>query len=170
MPRLKLIISPNEILRAKNIDLKFPLLKEHRRLIDQMIFDIKKFKGVGLAAPQIGKNFNLAIIALDMYDLPVFPIINPKIISKSFKKTMMEEGCLSLPGKFAMVKRPQRIKVKFYDMAGRMHKIKLDGLMAKIFQHEIDHLKGILISDKWDKKTIHEPSEEETSKIKKSRR
>ena len=170
MSRLKLIIHPTEILRKKNTDLTFPLSKKTRELIDQMIFDVKRFKGIGLAAPQIGKNLNLAIIALDIYDIPAFPIINPKIISRSFKKIELEEGCLSLPGKFAMVKRPHKIKVKFFDRMGKAHKIKLDGMLAKVFQHEIDHLKGILINDKWDKKTVHEPSEEKIRKIRKSRK
>lgn len=169
MPRVKLVTLPNKILRLKNIDLSFPLSKKHRKLIDQMIFDVKRFKGIGLAAPQIGENLNLAIIALDIYDVPAFPIINPKIISRSFKKTELEEGCLSLPGKFAMVKRPHKIKVKFFDRKGKAHKIKLEGMLAKVFQHEIDHLKGILISDKWDPKTVHEPSEEEVKKIRKHR-
>jgi|SRR3989344_2841469 len=167
MPRLKLVTLPNVILRAKNSDLMFPLSRSHRELIDQMIFDVKRFHGIGLAAPQIGHNLNLAVIALDMYELPAFPIINPKIISRSFKKTELEEGCLSLPGKFAMVKRPHKIKVKFFDMSGKLHKIKLDGLTAKVFQHEIDHLNGRLISDIWNEKTVHEPSKEELKKIKK---
>jgi len=169
MSRLKLITHPKEILRLKSKDLSLPLTKSDKDLIDQMIFDVRRFKGVGLAAPQVGENLNLAIIALDLYDIPAFPIINPKIISRSFKKTELEEGCLSLPGKFAMVKRPHKIKVKFFDRKGKAHKIKLEGMLAKVFQHEIDHLKGILISDKWDPKTVHEPSKEEISKIKKAR-
>ena len=170
MARLKLVTYPSEILTSKNTDLKFPLTKKDHDLIDQMIFDVKRFHGVGLAAPQIGRNLNLAIIALDIYDIPAFPIINPKIISRSFKKTEMEEGCLSLPGKFAMVKRPHKIKVKFFDRAGKVHKIKLDGMLAKVFQHEIDHLKGILINDKWDPKTVHEPSKEEMAEMEESRK
>lgn len=155
MSRLKLITDPNSILRTKNSDLAFPLSKESRELIDRMIFACKKFKGVGLAAPQIGHNLNLAIINLGEYELPPFPIINPKITSCSFKKHSMEEGCLSLPNLYGMLKRPEKITVKFYNSEGKKIKLKLNGFIANVFQHEIDHLNGILIADKWDKKTVH---------------
>jgi len=134
--------------------LTFPLSKEMRDLIGDMIYACRKFNGVGLAAPQIGKNLNLAIINLEHYDLPPFPIINPVIVSKSFTKTNMEEGCLSIPGKFAMVRRPEKIKVEFYNAEGEKISTKLDGFIAKVFQHEIDHLGGTLIKDKWDEKTL----------------
>jgi len=153
--RSKLIVYPNEILRAKNEDVKFPLTKEVKALIDRMIFDVKRFCGIGLAAPQIGKNLNLAIINLEAYNLPAFPIINPKIVSHSFKKTEMEEGCLSIPGKFGVVKRPEKITVKFYTPEGKKVKLEVDGLAAKVFQHEIDHLNGVLILDKWKKDSVH---------------
>ena len=164
MSRLKLVNDPNQILRSKNSDLAFPLSKENMELVDQMIFACKKHKGVGLAAPQIGYNLNLAIINLGEYELPPFPIINPKITSRSFKKHLMEEGCLSLPNLYGMLKRPEKITVKFYNSGGKKIKLKLDGFIAKVFQHEIDHLNGILICDKWDKKTVHRYDRDATGK------
>ena len=156
MARIKLVTNPSAILRNKNQNLAFPLTGEMRELIDQMIFACKKHKGVGLAAPQIGRNLNLAIINLQEFDLPAFPIINPQVTSKSFKKTFLEEGCLSIPRKFGLVKRPEKITVKFFDLNGKMLKLKLDGFVAKVFQHEIDHLNGVLISDKWKADTVTE--------------
>lgn len=156
MSRLKLVYHPNEILRAKNSDLQFPLSKEFANLIDQMFFAVKKFHGIGLAAPQIGKNINLAVIYIPESEIPPFAIINPTILSRSFKKTPFEEGCLSIPKKYAIVRRPEKIKVKFFNQAGQKVKIKIDGLLSKVFQHEIDHLNSKLICDKWDQKTLRE--------------
>ncbi|PIR96982.1 MAG: peptide deformylase [Candidatus Doudnabacteria bacterium CG10_big_fil_rev_8_21_14_0_10_41_10] len=164
MPRFKLVTSPNEILRNKNAEIKFPLSSDIKKLIDQMKYDVKRFNGIGLAAPQIGKNLKLAIINLEHYNIPAFPIINPKITSKSFRKETMEEGCLSIPGKFGVVKRPKKITVKFYREDGKKVKLKVDGLTAKVFQHEIDHLNGIIILDKWDKKTVYTPKNTDAKK------
>lgn len=154
MPRLKLVFSPNQILKKKNSDISFPLSKEIKGLIDMMIFACKKNKGVGLAAPQIGKKLNLAIINLSHYEIPAFPIINPKIITNS-GKSLMEEGCLSIPEKFGLVNRPEKITVQFYNTDGKKMKLTIDGLPARVFQHEIDHLNGILIEDKWEKDSVH---------------
>lgn len=170
MARLKLVTDPNDILRAKNADLSFPLSRTVKELIDQMIFACKKFKGIGLAAPQIGKNLNLAVINLVEYDLPVFPIINPKIVSAPAAKTPMEEGCLSLPGKFGQVARPEKITAEFFNTQGKKIKLPAEGLLAKVLQHEIDHLNGILIMDKWDKSTVHTVSESELEKYREERR
>jgi len=156
MARLKLFKDPNKILRAQNLLLEFPLNKDTRELIDAMKFACKKFRGVGLAAPQIGKNLRLAIIDIGDLELPAFPIINPKIISTSKLQTVMEEGCLSIPGRYGNVKRPEKVTVEFFSPEGKKIKIEVEGFIAKVFQHEIDHLQGEIISDKWDKETIRE--------------
>lgn len=169
MPRLKLVKFPSDILREKNKDLKFPLPPEIRELIDQMIFACKKFKGVGLAAPQIGKNLNLAIINLSHYDIPAFAIINPRVVKASPVSVEMEEGCLSLPRKFGLVRRPEKIKVNFSTAAGKKNELEIEGLAAIVFQHEIDHLNNILICDKWDVNSVHDVTETDREEIKKSR-
>ena len=156
MPRLKLISSDNKILREKNAGVAFPLSKEVRELIDQMFFAVRKFRGVGLAASQVGKNLRLAVIDLNTLEIPPFAIINPVIKSKSFRKASMEEGCLSIPGKYAEVKRPETIKLEFFTQGGKKVKLKAEGFLARVFQHEIDHLNGIIISDKWDVKTLRD--------------
>ncbi len=170
MPRLKLVTDSDPILRSPNHDLSFPLTKEMRDLAGEMIFACKKFNGVGLAAPQIGRNLNLAVICLAEYEIPPFPIINPKIISRSRRQTPLEEGCLSIPNKFGIVLRPEKITVKFQTLEGESREVKLDGFIAKVFQHEIDHLGGILIADKWDPQSVHMVTAEDRERMRRARR
>src|SRR4051812_35918895 len=96
---------PAKILRRPVEDVKFPLNKSVKRLIKDMLDTVKHAPGVGLAAPQVSKNLNLAIIYLDHAGIPPFAIINPKIITPSKETTALEEGCLSMPGVFGEVKR-----------------------------------------------------------------
>ena len=116
-----------------------------------MKLTVKKAPGIGLAAPQVGHNLMLAIIHLEEFGLDSFALINPKIISRSIKKTLMEEGCLSIPKVFGNVKRPAKVEVAGYTQEGRSVHIKADRLLAKVLQHEIDHLNGVLIADKFEK-------------------
>jgi peptide deformylase len=170
MARLKLVYKPNQILRAANQAVSFPLSPEIRALADQMCFAVKKFHGVGLAAPQVGKNLRMATIYLAEYDLPAFPIFNPEVVSASKTLAPLEEGCLSLPGKFGIVNRPDKITVKFQNSEGKVMKLDLEGLAAVVFQHEIDHLNGHLIDGKWDEATVHEVSDDEMKKLKTRRK
>jgi peptide deformylase len=103
---------------------------------------------VGLAAPQVGKSIALCIIKLEGKTHILF---NPKIKSKSWKKEIQEEGCLSFPGKFILVKRNAKVKVEAQDRTGKKINLKGEGLLARAFQHEIDHLNGVLYIDKEEK-------------------
>lgn len=153
MSKLRLYTLPKDekTLRARNEELTFPLSKDVLKLIEEMKAAVTDFKGIGLAAPQIGHNLTLAVINLDHLGIAPFAIINPKVVSKSIKKTIMEEGCLSIPGKYGNVKRPAKIEVEFHRGDGKKVLMKADKLLAKVFQHEIDHLSGILIIDKFEK-------------------
>lgn len=144
---------PAKILRTPVNDITFPLHKTQLRLIQNMVSTCKHANGVGLAAPQIGKNLNLAIIYLEEAGLPPFPIINPKIVSKSKEEEVMEEGCLSMPGVFGQVRRPKSITMEAYDWEGKKFEIKDDTFLARVLQHEIDHLNQILIIDKFEQIT-----------------
>ena len=170
MARLKLVRYPNPTLRAPNFEVAFPLSRETRELVDQMMYSCKRFHGIGLAAPQIGHNLNLAVINLEEYQIPPFAILNPKIISSSSKSHIMEEGCLSIPGKFGSLKRPEKVTVKFITIEGKEMKLSVDGLLAVVFQHEIDHLGGVLICDKWDINTVHTLDESELARARKKRK
>ena len=149
--RLHTLPQDEQILRAGNQEIIFPLSKEIWDLIDDMKLTVRKAPGVGLAAPQVGRNLMLAIIHLEEFGMPAFALINPKIVSRSIKKTSMEEGCLSIPGKFGIVKRPAKVEVQGFTEEGRQVVLKADKLLAKVLQHEIDHLNGILICDKFEK-------------------
>lgn len=154
MSKLRLFTLPKDesVLRAKNKELSFPLPKDLLKLIEDMKSAVKEFKGIGLAAPQVGKNLQLAIINLEHLGIEPFAILNPVVTSKSIKKDIMEEGCLSLPGKYGEVKRPAKVEVEFNRADGKRVRMKASDLLGKVFQHEIDHLNGILIADKFEKK------------------
>jgi peptide deformylase len=121
--------------------------------IDADIYDlIKKMRtimhdaeGIGLAAPQIGIPLRIFVAEVDK---KFYAILNPKIIKISRKKEEMVEGCLSLPGIYGKVKRPSKIIIEGLNPEGEKIKIKAWGLLARVFQHEIDHLNGVLFIDK----------------------
>lgn len=136
------------VLRKKNEELIFPLSREIKQLIEDMKVTVQKAPGIGLAAPQVGENVKLAIINLPELGAAPFGLINPKVVSKSIKKTEMDEGCLSIPGKFMKVRRPARVEVAALSESGKTVHFKADGLFAKVLQHEIDHLNAILIVDR----------------------
>lgn len=149
--RLHTLPADEKILRATNAELAFPLSERLKALIEDMKLTVKKAPGIGLAAPQIGHNVMLAIIHLEEFGIESFPIVNPKIVSRSIKKTVMEEGCLSVPKVFGEVKRPAKVEVIGYTEDGKKIHIKTDKLLSKVLQHEIDHLNGVLICDKFEK-------------------
>ena len=107
-------------------------------------------KGIGLAAPQVGIQKQLLVIDLD-HETPSTPpivLINPEIITSSAGVAPYEAGCLSIPGVYLDVVRPSAIKVSFRDEIGRPRKMNADGLLARVIQHEMDHLKGVLFVDR----------------------
>jgi len=119
--------------------------EEIRKLVDDMIETMGNNKGIGLAAPQVG--VLKRVIVVEAEEGPK-EFINPEIISRGKEKNSMEEGCLSFPGLFLRIKRAEEIEVKALDKEGREVKVKAQGLIARIIQHEIDHLEGLLILDK----------------------
>lgn len=149
--RLHTLPTDEKTLRAPNQPLSFPFSKDVLKLIEEMKAAVRQFKGIGLAAPQIGHNLTLAVINLDHLGITPFAIANPKVVSKSIKKTIMEEGCLSIPGKYGGVKRPAKIEVEFHREDGKKVIMKASDLLAKVFQHEIDHLNSVLIIDRFEK-------------------
>lgn len=156
---LKLQTGPdNKILRTKSqkvTDFSDPELK---KLISDMQETLQSIKeGVGLAAPQVGNNIRLFILSPEISkDHLVF--INPTL-NKSFKKSLMEEGCLSLPRVYGNVRRSVSAKIEAFDENGKKFKIKASGLLAHAFQHETDHLDGVLFIDKAKEAWIIKPPE-----------
>lgn len=101
--------------------------------------------GIGLASPQVGEPKRLITV---FFDGNPQAFLNPKILRKSRKTEIMEEGCLSFPGLFLKIKRAKEVDMEFVDLVGVKKKMKLEGFSARVFQHEIDHLDGILFIDK----------------------
>jgi peptide deformylase len=120
---------------------------ELRTLVKDMFETMYDAKGVGLAAPQIGKNIRLAII--DIGDDPLV-FINPKITKKSGKETC-DEGCLSFPGLSEKVERAVRVVVDYTDLDGDRYEMEAEGLLARAIQHELDHLDGVVFVDRISK-------------------
>lgn len=144
---LEIIKEPNEILRkiSKEIDEKTINSPDFQLLLKDMALTMKKKDGAGLAAPQIGKNIRVITIGLEN---DVLHIINPVITKKSWAKEWGEEGCLSVPKFFAQVQRHKKIKCNFLDQSGKKKSLETTGFLARVIQHEIDHLDGILFIDK----------------------
>ena len=147
MPILKIITIPNPILRKKSKEINFKEIntRDFAKLVSAMGKTMIKTDGAGLAAPQIGKSIRLAVI--NSKDGPIC-LINPKITRKSWARELGQEGCLSIPGIFGQVKRHKKITVAYYNQAGKKIKQVAQGLMARVMQHEIDHLDGILFIDR----------------------
>lgn len=139
----------NPALRQKSVDIK-KITPDIEILIGDMIETLNDSDGVGLAAPQINKDIRLIIVKHKDNDLV---LLNPEIIKKSWKKNSDEEGCLSLPGVHGIVRRHSKVTVKAKN--GNFEDIEITGkgLLARIFQHEIDHLDGILFVDRAHKIT-----------------
>lgn len=119
-----------------------------QQLIDDMIDTLIKSNGAGLAAPQVGVLRRIfVIIKGETQEDGFYVFINPKIISQS--GTQYEtEGCLSVPGKWGEVKRPNKVTIEFQDRKGDWYKMKAEGFLAKAICHENDHLDGVLYIDK----------------------
>ncbi len=156
MSILKIKINPDSGLRRKSQDLDKQDLRHDgfQELIGDMAETMIAKDGIGLAAPQVGENIRLIVV--NTKD-GVLPMINPVISSKSLAKEWDEEGCLSVPNTFGQVKRHKKIRCKFISAEGEAKRIEAKGLLARVIQHEIDHLDGILFIDK--AKDIHEAHE-----------
>lgn len=137
---------------AEDITPDYPGLKE---LIENMYETLERSEGIGLAAPQIGLSVRVVVIDLDVLadDLPEYKdfrrvYINPHITELDDSETeTMEEGCLSLPGIHEPVKRPTRIRVTYMDENFEPHDEWVDGYLARVMQHEFDHLEGKMFID-----------------------
>ena len=157
MTELQIVTLPDEVLRKK----ARPVAKfddELQTLIDNMIETMRAANGVGLAAPQIGQSLQLAVIETlpkedeNGEDIPnsreLFVIVNPRIVWESREVIDGIEGCLSIPGYVGEVERAYAVRIRAQDRRGKNIKLRLKGWTARIFQHEIDHLNGVLYIDK----------------------
>jgi len=142
---------PNAVLRRK-ADAVGKLGKKQLQLIDDMIRKMEQANGIGLAAPQVGILQRIIIIAPE--GMKPMPLINP-VITKLEGEQIGQEGCLSIPGLYGDVKRAEYIEVEALDRRGRELVYELEGMPARVVQHEVDHLEGVLFIDKVDAATLH---------------
>ncbi|SRR5581483_5701932 len=142
---------PADVLRARALPIE-RVTKKTRALMDQMIQAMTDAHGVGLAGNQIGE-LQRIIVFVPAGRKPI-ALANPEIVF-SEGNAVGEEGCLSLPGLYGDVERAAVVEVKGLDRDGRPVKLRLEGMAARVVQHEIDHLDGILFIDKVDQATLH---------------
>ena len=144
--------SEEKFLRRKTSDFDFKKFskKEIRDLCQEMRSEMLKAKGIGLSANQIGYDFKMFVSGLPDKNgiTKFFYVFNPKIEKASKEKEVLEEVCLSVPEMFGEVERFEKIVLSGQDKNGKHIKIEAKGLLARVFQHEADHLNGILFIDK----------------------
>ena len=144
----QILIEPNKILREKSLSVE-NVDKDIQILMDDMLETMYAAPGIGLAAIQVGIPKRVIVLDIKQKEGQKNPIylINPEIIEKSKNNSTYEEGCLSVPGQFAEIDRPNKCHVKYLDYYGKKKEIKAEGMLATCIQHEMDHLEGILFID-----------------------
>lgn len=151
MSILPIYVYDHAILKNKAIAVD-QMNDEIRTFIEDMKQTMNKAEGIGLAANQVGSPLSITVIDISPVEgyestKPMI-LINPKITYYSDEETDYEEGCLSLPNLRELVIRPEAIQVSFMDEKEQMHTMQADGLLARVLQHEIDHLNGIYFTDR----------------------
>jgi peptide deformylase len=156
MPILPITLCGDKILRKKAIKVS-KVDNQIIKLITDMFETMRNANGIGLAANQVGANKQIIVVDISLAegyeDTKPLALINPKIIIHSEETIIYEEGCLSIPDQRAEVIRPKKITIEFQDTDLVTHKIKADDLLARVMQHEYDHLQGILFTDLVDEET-----------------
>ena len=148
MSVLNIVKYPDELLHQKSTEVS-QFDKELKKIVKDMFDTMYQNNGIGLAGVQVGILKKIIVIHIDTEDENFkSEVINPKILSFSKDESVMREGCLSVDGKMYDIKRPNEVVVEFYKCDGKKYTINAKGLLAKCFQHEIDHLNGITIADK----------------------
>ena len=148
MPLREILTEPNEILRKKSLPVE-RVDGDLQQLMNDMLDTMYAAPGIGLAAIQLGVPKRVIVLDLSSKGEPKNPMcfVNPEILAKSENKLTYEEGCLSVPGQFAEIDRPDKCHIKYLDYNGQQKEIKAEGMIATCIQHEMDHLEGILFID-----------------------
>jgi peptide deformylase len=144
---MKLVLDPDPILKQRAEEWCFETDKNAEQVEQDMLKIMATFKGMGLAGNQVGLLKRVFTIQLKGSDTP-FAMFNPKVISQSSTIQDSEEGCLSFPDLWLGVKRPQQIEAEYLDKTGKHCTITLTGIDARCFLHELDHLDGVVFTEK----------------------
>ena len=144
----EILTEPNKILREKSLYVD-KVDEDLQKIMNDMLETMYAAPGIGLAAIQIGIPKRVIVLDISQKDGPKNPMffVNPEIIEKSKNNSTYEEGCLSVPGQFAEIDRPDKCHIKYLDYYGQTKEIKAEGMLATCIQHEMDHLEGILFID-----------------------
>ena len=144
----KILTEPNKVLREKSLKVE-SVDKDLQNLMDDMLETMYAAPGIGLAAIQVGIPKRIIVLDISYKEGKKNPMyfVNPEIIEKSDKNSTYEEGCLSVPGQFAEIDRPDKCHIKYLDYFGQHKEMKAEGMLATCIQHEMDHLEGILFID-----------------------
>jgi peptide deformylase len=152
---MEIIQLGNPILRDKARFVEDVNEPQIQQLVDNLLITVKQANGVGIAAPQVGVSDRIFIVASrpnprypNAPEMEPTPMINPKILSRSNEAVKGWEGCLSIPGIRGSVPRDRAIEVEYTDRHGKLQKQQLTDFVARIFQHELDHLDGIVFLDR----------------------
>jgi peptide deformylase len=148
-PPLPILILPDARLRQKARPVGEGDAEAVRALAPRMLSAMYAAPGIGLAAPQVGDLLRLVVLDLGKDESAREPmvLVNPEIVAASTEVAVREEGCLSLPGQYADVERPARVKVRWRDLDGARREMEAEGLLGVCIQHEVDHLDGVLFVD-----------------------
>lgn len=163
----KIVTLPDPVLRRKAHKVaRFD--KDFSALVNDMIETMRAAPGVGLAAPQVGVSERLVVVEFgdeEDEDAPkkLYVVANPEIVEASEEMVNAIEACLSLPGLVGEVERHQKIQIRGQNRAGNPVRIKAEGWLARIFQHEIDHLEGVLYPDRASR--VWQPREDEEIEV-----
>jgi peptide deformylase len=146
--RLPILIAPDKALKLKARRVMPDDMDAVRALLPRLFATMYAAPGIGLAAPQVGVALRVAVVDLMPSDVPApLVLINPEVAAVGEAWAVREEGCLSLPGQYADVSRPDWVRVRYTDADGRAREVEAEGLLATCLQHEIDHLDGVLFVD-----------------------
>ena len=144
----QILTEPNKTLREQSLSVEI-VDEDLQKLMNDMLETMYAAPGIGLAAIQVGVPKRVLVLDIaqkEGHKNPMF-FINPEIIEKSENNSIYEEGCLSVPGQFAEISRPDKCYIKYLDYHGQPKEIKAEGMLATCIQHEMDHLAGILFID-----------------------
>ncbi len=136
---------------------------QYKKLAEEMLGTMVAAKGLGLAAVQVGELTRLFVVKVPKDSPRVF--INPEILETSIEEVLYEEGCLSIPGINADVKRPESVRIQAWNERGRPFTLTAEGLLARVIQHEMDHLNGVLFVDRVNERTRNRLLEEYEERV-----
>jgi peptide deformylase len=142
---MEIITLGNDVLRQKALPIQ-DIDGQVKALAQDMIETMHRGRGIGLAGPQVGLLQRIFVVQVDGESPRVF--INPTIIGTSPEISQYEEGCLSIPGLYAELTRPEKVTVQAWNERGRPFTLDAEGLLARVIQHEYDHLEGVLFIDR----------------------